>query len=165
MVTVSEIEELIVRLHKEGKTIKEISKLVHKNYTFIGAVLRKRFPEEYPDNNTMNKETKALKFFSRSKTPTQVAIKLGWNFDQTEKMYLDFWRLEGLYELYTLYKEHARNLREFLHFLNQLRERKVTTRRGFNKVLKYIDEKNATEELADFKQSTGSDDFSTDVLV
>jgi hypothetical protein len=51
--------------------MKEISKIVHKNYTFIGAVLRKRFPEEYPDNNTMNRETQALELFSKSKTPTR----------------------------------------------------------------------------------------------
>ena len=67
MVTSEEIEEQIVELHKEGKTSKEISKVVHKNFTFIGAVLRKRFPEEYPDteNNEEDKETEALKLFSK----------------------------------------------------------------------------------------------------
>lgn len=45
MVTIAEIEEQITKLHKEGKTTKEISKVVHKNYTFIGAMLRKLFPE------------------------------------------------------------------------------------------------------------------------
>lgn len=52
-------------------------------------------------------------FFSKSKSPTRVAIKLGWNFEQTEKVYLDFWRLEGLYELYNIYQEHSRILRVF----------------------------------------------------
>jgi hypothetical protein len=41
MVTSDEIEEQIAELHKERKTSKEISKIVHKNFTFIGAVLRK----------------------------------------------------------------------------------------------------------------------------
>jgi len=65
MVTSDEIEEQIAELHKERKTSKEISKVVHKNFTFIGAVLRKRFPEEYidADNNEANKETEALKLF------------------------------------------------------------------------------------------------------
>lgn len=57
MVTIKEIEERIAELHKQGKTSKEISKDVHKNYTFIGAALRKLFPEEYTDNNTFTKET------------------------------------------------------------------------------------------------------------
>jgi hypothetical protein len=57
MVTVNEIEERIVELHKQGKTSKEISKDVHKNYNFIGDALKKRFPEEYPESISMTKET------------------------------------------------------------------------------------------------------------
>jgi hypothetical protein len=168
----TEIEELIVQLHKEGKTMREISKVIHKNFTYIGAVLRKRYPEEYTDSCTMNKETQALKLFTEKRTPTQVAIELGSSTDETEKFYTNFWRLEGLYELYNIYKDYTRNLREFLHFLNQLRERKITRRRGFNKILKIIDENKAMKESADFElnteiwdNDTPNDDSSIDVLV
>ena len=136
MASRTEIEELIVQLHKEGKTMREISKMIHKNFTYIGAVMRKRFPEEYTGSCTTNRETQALKLFTEKRTPTQVAIELGSSTDETEKFYTNFWRLESLYELYNLYIEHTRNLREFLNFLNQLRDRKITTRRGFNKVLR-----------------------------
>ena len=146
MVAFSEIEETIARLHKEGKTSKYISGVVHKNYTFIGAVLRKRFPEEYPENNTMNQETHALELFSKSKTPTQVAIKLRWNFEKTEKVYLDFWRLERLYELYRIYMEHKSNLRAFSRFFKQLKDRKITTTKAFNRVLGTVDMNKASDE-------------------
>ena len=152
--------------------MREISKVIHKNFTYIGAVLRKRYPEEYTDSCTMNKETQALKLFTEKRTPTQVAIELGSSTDETEKFYTNYWRLEGLYELYNIYKEYTRNLREFLHFLNQLRERKITTRRDFNKVLKIIDYDKAMKESADFKLNTEiwgnhtpNDDSSIDVLV
>ena len=170
----AETEELIVRLHREGKNIREIAKVVHKNFTYISVVLRRRIPEEYIGNNTAKKETRALKLFSEKKSPTQVAIELGSSTDETEKFYTNFWRLEGLYELYNIYKEYHRNLREFLHFLNQLRDRRITTRRGFNKVLKIIDDNKVKEDLTDFKTDTTSeiwdddspdDDSSTDVLV
>jgi ribosomal 50S subunit-associated protein YjgA (DUF615 family) len=76
MVTTEEIEELIVKLHEAGKNMREISKHegMRKNFTFIGAVLRKRFPEEYTDtdNSEENKETEALKLFSEKKRPTDV---------------------------------------------------------------------------------------------
>ena len=88
MVT-SEVEELIVKLHEAGKNMREISKheKVRKNFTFIGAVLRKRFPEEYTDtdNSTITKETQALKLFSLRKTPTQAAIELNETPDSIEK--------------------------------------------------------------------------------
>jgi hypothetical protein len=170
----TEIDELRVQLHKEGKTMREISKVVHKNFTYIGAVLRKRFPEEYTDSRTTNRETQALKLFSEKRTPTQVAIELGSSTEETEKFYTNFWRLEGLYELYNVYEEHTRNLREFLNFLDQLRNRKITTRRGFNKVLKIFDNNKTMKELVDFKLNTTSeiwdndtpnDDSSTNVLV
>ena len=71
-----------------------------------------------------------------------------------------------------MYKEYARNLREFLHFLNQLRDRKITTRRGFNKYSKIFDYDKAMKESANFKlitdiwhNDTPNDDSSVDVLV
>jgi hypothetical protein len=57
MGTPTEIEEQIIRLHKAGKSTKEISKFVHKNYSVIGAVLRKYFPEEY-QSSEIEKETR-----------------------------------------------------------------------------------------------------------
>ena len=169
MASNTEIEELIVQLHKEGKTMREISKMIHKNFTYIGAVLRKRFPEEYTNSCPTSIETQALKLFIEERTPTQVAIELGSSTDETEKFYTNYWRLEGLYELYNIYKEYTRNLNEFLHFLNQLRDRKITTRRGFNKVLKIIDYDKAMKESANFEFNTSSEiwnnDSSTDVLV
>ena len=91
MASITEVEELIVQLHKEGKTMRAISKVIHKNFTYIGAVLRKRFPEEYTDSCTMNKETQALKLFTEKRTPTQVAIELGSSTDETE----NFIRISG----------------------------------------------------------------------
>jgi hypothetical protein len=58
MVSIEEIEERIVQLHKEGKGTRVIGADVHKS--FVSAVLRKRFPEEYPDTSTTTKETQAL---------------------------------------------------------------------------------------------------------
>jgi predicted methyltransferase len=84
MVTTEEIEELIVKLHNEHKTTREISKIVHKNFSYVGPVLRKRFPEEYP--NEISKETQALKLFSIKKTPTQVAIELDEKPDSVESI-------------------------------------------------------------------------------
>jgi len=107
--------------------------------------------------------------------PVTAAIPNTPKIAPDEKFYTNFWRLEGLYELYILYKDYTRNLREFLHFLNELRDRRITTRVGFKKVLKMIDYDKAMKESADFKLNTSSEiwnndtpnneDSSTDVLV
>ena len=36
-----EKEELVIRLHKEGKTIREIAHIVHLSFTDIGKIIRK----------------------------------------------------------------------------------------------------------------------------
>ena len=150
MVTSDEIEEQIAQMHIEQKTSKEISKIVHKNFTFIGAVLRKRFPEEYADNSEENKETEALKLFSEKKSPTEVAIKLGLNFDQTEKVYLDFWRLERMYELYSIYCDHKLILKQALWFIRQLRKRRGISINNFKDVLSVLDNNKAFRDELDY---------------
>ena len=152
MVTNDEIEEQIVELHRERKTSKEISKIVHKNFTFIGRVLRRNFPEEYPDtdNSEEDKETEALKFFSEKKTPTEVAIKLGLNFEETEKVYLDFWRLERMYELYSIYCDHKLILKQVLWFIRQLKKRKGISIKNLKGVLDVLDNNKAIRDELEY---------------
>lgn len=64
--------------------MREIAKVVHKNFTYIGAILRRRFPEEFIDNTKSNKETKALKLFYEKKSPTQIAIELRSSAAETD---------------------------------------------------------------------------------
>ncbi len=147
MVTNAEAEDLVVKLHKEGKGTREISKVVHKNYNFIGAVLKRRFPEEYPDNNPIpSKETQALKLFSEKKTPTEVAIALNIAPGECENYYKNFWRLERQYDLYHIYIEFKPILKEFLRFFKQLKKRNITTRKGLDEILEVADNNNEINE-------------------
>ena len=104
----TEIEEQIVRLHKEGKTMREISKVVHKNFTYIGAVLRRRFPDEYVNNDnskTISKETQALKLFKKEKDLVYVMTKLDMKPEDVKKLYLEFQSLQGLPSLKDIHNE------------------------------------------------------------
>jgi hypothetical protein len=67
MVSIDEIQDRIAELHKQRKTTREIAKDVRKNLTFVGSVLKKRFPEEYVNDVTISKETQALHLFSIKK--------------------------------------------------------------------------------------------------
>ncbi|MEP6576532.1 MAG: hypothetical protein ABJB85_08905 [Nitrososphaerota archaeon] len=120
MVSSSEIEELIVRLHKEGKTTREISKIVRKNFTYIGAVLKKRFPDEYSNEDNSKKtslETQALKLFYKGKGPVYVAIKLGMKPEDVNKLYLQYLKLEGLDSLIKMHDELGDSLPSFYPIL------------------------------------------------
>ncbi len=121
----SQIEELIVRLHKEGKTIREISKIVRKNFTYIGAVLRKRFPDEYPSNdkNKMTSlETQALKLFYKEKSPAYVAIKLNMKPEDVNKLYLQYLQMEGLQALTNMHDELGDFLPSFVQSYKKMQQ-------------------------------------------
>jgi hypothetical protein len=115
-------------------------------------VLRKRFPEEYPDNNDSeeNKETGALRLFSEKKSPTEVAIKLGLSYEDTEKAYCDFWRLERLHELYRIYCHHKNKLREILWFIKELRMRRDISIKNFKDVLSVLDKNKALRDELEY---------------
>jgi hypothetical protein len=123
---------------------------VHKNFSYVGAVIKKRFPEEYSKNNVTSKETEALRMFSERKKPTEVAIRLGWDFEQTEKVYLDYLRLERAYQFYRIYNEEKQNLGLFLRFYRELRKRKITTWKLFGDVLKVLDNNKAFSEEIEY---------------
>ena len=98
MVSIEEIDNRIAELHHKGKGTREISADVHKNFSYVGARLKILFPEEYSDNcnDTITKETQALKLFSLRKTPTQAAIELNETPDSIEKYFMDYWRLQRI---------------------------------------------------------------------
>jgi hypothetical protein len=116
MISLEEIDEQIIRLHKEGKTTKEISKTVHKNFTHIGAVIRRRFPEEYvnSDNSkTASKETQAMKLF-KGKDLVYVVTKLDMKPEDVKKLYLEYQNLQGLPTLTGMHNELGSTLPDFI---------------------------------------------------
>jgi hypothetical protein len=153
MITTDEIEELIVRLHNEHKTTREISKFVHKNFSYVGAVLRKRFPEEYPNENKISKETQALKLFTSKKTPTQVAIELDEKPDSVETYFSDFWRLESMQSLYNIYLENKKIIPNLLRLYKLLKKKNISPR-DYRQVFDLIE-----------KQVPGRDEHESDTHV
>ena len=132
MVSSSEIEELIVQLHKEGQNIREISKnnRVHKNFTYIGAVLKKRFPEEYPKEDNSKKtsqETQAIILFSKGKDLVYVATNLDMKPEDVKRLYLEYLDLKGLYDLTKFYHEQPGQFLSFVQFYNDIKSKGIST--------------------------------------
>lgn len=89
VLTIAEKEELVKQLYREGKTIREIAKVVHMSFTDIAAIIRKETGESNKDNNnkpTMTKETEVVKLFKKGKTPLEVAIISGISSDYLIKL-------------------------------------------------------------------------------
>jgi DNA-directed RNA polymerase sigma subunit (sigma70/sigma32) len=93
-----EKEKRVIELHLEGKTIREISKQVHMSFRDISKIIkahdkkvRLQKSKQKEENNPMtqikklSKNSQAYDLFRNGKTPVEVAIELGLDF-QSEKV-------------------------------------------------------------------------------
>ena len=119
MLSKLEIEKEIIRLLNEGKTYREISKILHVSPTQISAVRKK-----YEGTNTEPSfQTKAYKMFLKGKRPIDVAIALGIGDEQTTKLWKEFLELSGHYRLLKIGEELKDNLQRFFNIYNGIKKK------------------------------------------
>jgi DNA-binding CsgD family transcriptional regulator len=119
-----EIEKRVIELREQGKTYREIMKELNVSPGLISSILKKSNGEE--ETKPVSIDTQARKLFSQGKTPLEVANELDLSVEETERIYRDFWKLKGLYDLYTAYEDVIkRNIRSFLTFYRIVKEREI----------------------------------------
>jgi hypothetical protein len=139
-----EKEQLVIGLHQQGKTIREIAHAAHLSFTDIGTIIRKtdgRDEDGVETNDLKNrsKDTKALYLFSIGKTPLQVAIELDLPAIEVHDLFEEFWALNQLHELACIYDEIKNFLPSFLKLFHSLKERRMLGEKHISKFLKYAD--------------------------
>ena len=105
-----EKKNLVIQLHKEGKTQREIAQVAHISVRDISKIIRKL--EGISEEKSI--ETQALDLFYNGKKPIEVAVELNLNAQKTTKLYKDYLKLEGFHKLVSLYEEINDNLSLFL---------------------------------------------------
>ena len=118
-----EKEKCVIQLYKENKSTREIAKLMHMSFRDIGAIIKKvkldadgeTGPlEEDGDIKSKSKTTQAIKLFSELESPVEVAIALNLPADQAQAIYLEYWKLDGMYRLAQIYEEAKYDLDDLL---------------------------------------------------
>jgi hypothetical protein len=135
-----EKEELVIRLHKEGKTIREIAHIVHLSFTDIGKIIRKLNGQNNNDGIDLkdkSNETRAIYLFSIGKSPLEVAIELNMSASEVHNMQEEFWALNQLHDLAFAYGEIKNFLPSFLKFFHSLREYGMLNEEYLINFLKY----------------------------
>ena len=136
-------EQLGIKLHQEGKTIRERVSAAHMSFTDIGAIIRKidggdnADSVEIKDIKNKSRETKALFLFSNGKKPIDVAIELDLSASEVHDMLEEYWALNDRHELAFIYDEIKAFLPSFLKLFNCLKERRMLDEKHIFKFLKY----------------------------
>jgi plasmid maintenance system antidote protein VapI len=106
-----EKKNLVLQLHQEGKTQREIAQVAHMSIRDISKIIRKL---EGINSEEKSIETQALDLFQQGKKPIEVAVELNLNARKASKLYKDYLKLEGFHKLVPIYEEIKDNLKLFL---------------------------------------------------
>jgi len=143
--TTEEIEQTIIEMRKEGQTIREISKVVHKNFTYIGEVIRKHFGNAQPKENERSDlkqpsgETMALKLFKKDYEPVEVAIKLNLPLEEVNAMYSRYCHSKGLGEFLQVYEKMKPCLQSVFDLSKIMEKHHMSTRKMLKVIKSVID--------------------------
>jgi hypothetical protein len=150
MLSKTEKEQRVIELYQQGKNIREIAREVHMSFGDIGSIIRKvkglqdnddNKSKEQQDNNiphtTLSKDSQAFALFSLGKRPIDVAVKLDLKADVVDRLYQQFWKLEGLYQLNMAYKEIKRYLPSFLNLFKIMKQQRMMSEKDVVDALKF----------------------------
>ena len=134
-------EQLVIKLHQEGKTIREIASVAHLSFSDIGAIVRKIDGQdngaEMKELKCKNKDTQAFWLFSHGKKPIDVAIELDLSATEVHEMQEEFWALTDLHELAFVYGKIKNFLPSFLKLFQSLKEFGMLNEESLSNFLKY----------------------------
>ena len=135
-------EQSVIKLHQEGKTIREIASSAHMSFGDIGSIIRKiegQDDEEVKTKDIKNKskDTQALFLFSSGKKPIDVAVELDLSASEVHEMQEQFWALNQQYELALVYGKIKNILPSFLKLFQSLKEFGMLNEESLSNFLKY----------------------------
>jgi transposase len=116
-----EKEKKVIELHKQGKTLKEIAKIVHMSFRDISRIIkayeRKKELQAKKEENKTSSQTKKLskcsqayQLFLDGNNPVKVAIDLSLNYIEVRKYWTEFLRLRNMKKLYNIFIDNEVHL-------------------------------------------------------
>jgi hypothetical protein len=134
-----EKEQLVIKLHQDGKTIRDIASTAHMSFSDIGKIIKRIDGDDDTGSYLSNKskETKALWLFENGKRPIDVAIELDLPFGQVEELQEEFWALKELYDLVFVYLKIKNDLPSFLKLFKLLKQNKMLGEEYISKLVRH----------------------------
>jgi hypothetical protein len=130
-----EREELVLKLLNEGKTTREIAKLVHVSLKNIGKITRKAAGDDNPDESeeelVQNRKltdksyyAQSFQMFKEGKSLVDVVIELDLDAEQVRAFYYDYLDLTNRKKLTIIYQElkDEDDFPLFLHLFQRIKK-------------------------------------------
>ncbi len=124
---------MVIKLAKEGKTTREIAKIVHISLKDIGKILLKVTGDEDPkiESEKLKKQrnlsdyAKSFQMFMQDKSLPEIVVSLDIDVNTVQACYCDYLRLMNMKNLVDIYNEIGPDLSLFLYLYRQIKKEEL----------------------------------------
>ena len=128
--TVKEKEKYVLKLRDEHKTYRDIAHELRMSPREISKILKKangEIEEKERKKIVLSNTARALQFFKRGKSPTDVAIKLDMSPQEANSLYFNYLSLNNLHHFVETFKEFDNDsLQDFIDYYDFMKENGIT---------------------------------------
>jgi hypothetical protein len=113
-------KELVIKLHEDGKTYREIMKAGKISPRDIGIILREYHKEPEPEPPRSNR-AKAFDLFREGKDTIEVLTRLDLEYNEVKVYYGEYLTLKNLTDFINFYTEHKHILPFLLNIIEKMK--------------------------------------------
>ena len=128
--TVKEKEKYVLKLRDEHKTYRDIAHELRISPREISKILKKangEIEEKERKKIVLSNTARALQFFKRGKSPTDVAIKLDMSPQEANSLYFNYLSLNNLHHFVETFKQFDNDsLQDFIDYYDFMKENGIT---------------------------------------
>ncbi len=113
-------KELVIKLYEEGKTTREIAKIVRISFRDIGIIFREYNKEPAP-KPPKSDYVQAYQLFAKGKHLIQVFIALDRPFDHVRQYFIEYLELKGMFDFVNVLKNYPSFIRFFVQIAEKMK--------------------------------------------
>jgi hypothetical protein len=133
-----EKKQLVIRLHHEGRTIRDIASAAHMSFGDIKKIIQSVNGDiDDIDLSNKSKSTQALHLFKTGKKPIEVAIELDLPESEVYDLQQEFYALNQLYDLSLVFMELKHDIDPFVTLYRTLKKNRMINKKYIFKLLRY----------------------------
>lgn len=123
--------DLVIKLHKEGKTYREIASIAHVSVRDIIPIIKKYEKSTLKSSKDKNKKrilsqgSQAFKLFQEGKSALDVAIILDLNFSKIDILWREYLFLSSKAEFFYIYEDNKPRINHLLKINRFLKENNI----------------------------------------
>jgi hypothetical protein len=131
-------EQLVIMLHQEGKTMRDIASAAHMSFGDIKKIIQSVNGEvDDIDLSNKSKATQAMFLFKNGKKPIDVAIELDLPESEVYDLQQEFYALNQLYDLSLVCMELKHDFDPFITLFKILKKNRMLGEKYISQLLRY----------------------------